>query len=186
MAIPAPKAAILLADGFEEIEAITLVDVLRRADVEVTLLGVFGLEVLGAHGVRVFADALLADAGGEAFEAVVLPGGMPGAKHLRDDPVVQAMLGRQLNSGGLLGAICAAPMALGLAGALQGHAATCYPGFEEHLIGAEVREQPVVEDRQVITSRGPGTAIAFALALARRLRGEGVAATVAKQLLVAA
>ncbi len=185
MTNPAPRAAILLADGFEEIEAITLVDVLRRADIDVTLLGVFGLEATGAHGVRVGADAQLADIGDLAFDAVVLPGGMPGAKHLRDHSGVQALLARQSQAGGLLAAICAAPMALGRAGALQGHAATCYPGFEDQLIGATVLAQAVVEDRQVVTSRGPGTAIAFALALVRRLRGEGVAASVAAQLLVA-
>jgi len=159
--------AVLLADGFEEIEAITIVDVLRRAGLMVRTLGVGSLQLQGAHGITVRADELLVR---EAdYDAVVLPGGLPGAATLRDDPGVLVMVRRHFDEGRTVAAICAAPMALGAAGVLEGRRATCYPGFEEFLVGAVCRTERVVADGPILTSRGPGTAMDFSLALVGRL-----------------
>lgn len=165
------RAAVLLAEGFEELEAVTLIDVLRRAGVEVVGLGVTGTTVRGSHGISMLAERALASGAQEAWDLVVLPGGMPGASTLRDDPRVQAFLRAQRARGTALAAICAAPIALGRAGLLAGRRATCFPGFEDQLGGATVSQEVVVEDGNVITSRGPGTALAFALALVARLQG---------------
>ncbi len=178
------RAAVLLAEGFEEIEAITVIDVLRRGDVEVVALGVTGTTVRGNHGIAVQADAALASGARERWDLVVLPGGMPGASTLRDDPRVQAMLRAQRDEGVPLAAICAAPIALGKAGLLHGKRATCFPGFEAQLTGATVVTETVVDDGDVITSRGPGTALPFALALVARLQGREKATKLATQMLV--
>lgn len=164
-------AAVLLADGFEEIEAVTVIDVLRRAGVEVAAVGVTGRQPQGAHGIRVQADTTLDEAAGRTWDAVVLPGGMPGAERLASDARVQALLRAQHERGGIVAAICAAPMALGRAGLLHGRLATCYPGFEGHLEGAVLREDRVVRDANLVTSRGPGTALDFALTLVGILVG---------------
>jgi 4-methyl-5(b-hydroxyethyl)-thiazole monophosphate biosynthesis len=180
------SVCVLLADGFEEIEAITIVDVLRRAEIPVELLGVHGRRARGSHGIVVEADATLAERAEASWAAVVLPGGMPGAATLRDDPGVQALLHRQQAAGGRVAAICAAPIALGAAGLLEGRDATCYPGFEGGLGGARHRTERVVEDGPVITSRGPGTALEFALALVRTLRDPATAERLADGMLVRA
>jgi 4-methyl-5(b-hydroxyethyl)-thiazole monophosphate biosynthesis len=125
------SVAVLLAEGFEEIEAVTIIDVLRRAGIEVTTLGVASQSVTGSHGITIEADALLAQGVDRPWDLVVLPGGMPGAAHLRDDENVQALLRRQGARDGLVAAICAAPMALGQAGLLEGRRATSYPTFED-------------------------------------------------------
>lgn len=178
------KVCLLLADGFEEIEAITTVDVLRRAHIEVHILGVTGLDVCGAHQVRIRADALLRDAEGP-WDAVVLPGGGEGAQTLRDDLDVQAFLRTQSKHDGiLLAAICAAPMALAHAGLLEGKRATCYPGMEAQMGGADICGDSVVIDGRIITSRGPHTATPFALALVERLTNRKVAREVGEQMLV--
>ena len=177
---------ILLADGFEELEAVTIIDVLRRSGVRVTLLGVAGLSVRGAHGIVLQADALLADEHHRAWDMVVLPGGQPGANTLRDNAAVQDLIKRQMERKGRMAAICAAPIALAKAGALNGKQATCYPGFEPELAHAVLQSQAVVEDGSVTTSRGPGTAIQFALALATQLAGGARADQVAHDMLVAA
>jgi len=181
----APRVCILLADGLEDIEAITLIDVLRRAGVDVTTLGVTGAEVTSAHNVTIKADALLSDAGGE-WDLVVLPGGIPGAEHLRDSEAVQSLVKSQVASGRKVAAICAAPIALAAAGVLEGRRATCYPGFDGQLAGANYCEDTVVVDGPVITSRGPGTALAFALNLVAELCGETTAAELSEGMLVGA
>lgn len=181
----ASRVCILLADGLEEIEAITLIDVLRRAELDVTTLGVTGAEVTGAHGVTFKADALLRDADGAHWDLVVLPGGMPGAEHLRDSEAVRALVADQVAAGRPVAAICAAPIALAAAGVLEGRAATCYPGFGDQLAGAKYCEDSVVVDGPVITSRGPGTSLPFALRLVAELCGEQTAAKLADGLLVA-
>jgi len=178
------RVCVLLADGFEEIEAVTIVDVLRRAEVEVVTLGVAGREVTGSHGISLVADRPLADGMDAAWDMVVLPGGLPGATTLRDDPGVQALVRRQHENGGRLAAICAAPIALGKAGVLEGRAATSYPGFEGELTGADCRADRVVRDGTVITSRGPGTALEFSLELVRELRDAQVAEGLAGAMLV--
>ncbi len=178
-----PRCCILFAEGFEEIEAITVVDVLRRADVETQMLGLTSMEIAGSHGISVSMDRLLVDAADETWDLVVLPGGMPGAVTLRDDPTVQALVKRQHAAAGKLAAICAAPIALGAAGVLDGRQATSYPGFGDQLTGAELSDQRVVVDRGVTTSRGAGTALEFALELVRQLVGEEAASSLGEAML---
>lgn len=178
------KACILLADGFEEIEATTVIDVLRRADVEVTLLGVGQTRVTGAHGIVYQADASLHDRSQQTWDMVILPGGMPGASTLRDTHTVIDLIQRQASQGRKLAAICAAPIALGKAGVLKGKYATCYPGFEDGLTGVKLSLERVVKDGNIITSRGPGTAMEFALALVRELTDERTETRLRDQMLV--
>lgn len=176
-----------LAPGFEEIEAVTIVDVLRRGGVRVVTASLGEQDVAGAHEVVVRADRTL-DAvakAGEKFDAVVLPGGMPGAANLRDDQRVLALLKDVVARGGTAAAICAAPIALEAAGLLKGRRATAYPSFRDELASAAARlDARVVEDGPVVTSAGPGTAIDFALALVARLAGADKAADVRKGMLV--
>jgi 4-methyl-5(b-hydroxyethyl)-thiazole monophosphate biosynthesis len=180
-----PRACVLLAAGFEEIEAVTIIDVLRRAEVEVITLSIEGgLAVRGSHGITVEADRKLADAQGESWDAVLLPGGIPGATNLRDSRAVQDLIKKQHGREGRIGAICAAPIALGAAGVLAGRKATSYPGFEKELRGATCVSDRVVRDGNITTSRGPGTALDFALAVAAELRGAAVADTLRRGMLV--
>ncbi|MBM4280935.1 MAG: DJ-1/PfpI family protein [Deltaproteobacteria bacterium] len=188
------SACVLLADGFEEIEAITVVDVLRRAGVCVSVLGgsTTGAgapprRATGSHGLSVIVDAALVDvvAGGARFDAVVLPGGLPGATNLRDDARVRDFVVGQHAQGAVLAAVCAGPIALARFGLLRGKKATCYPGFEAELTGAVVDTRAaVVVDGDVITSRGVGTSLAFALALVERLVDADAARTLAEKMLV--
>ena len=178
------RVCVLLANGFEEIEAVTIIDVLRRAEIEVTLLGVEAREVEGSHGIRIQTDRRLSEVSNESWDIVALPGGMPGAATLRDDPQVQALLRSQHEKGGRLAAICAAPIALARAGVLAGRKATSYPGFEDQLTGASIVAGTVVRDGTITTSRGPGTAMEFALRLVADLRGADVASTLADRMLV--
>src|ERR1041385_3390822 len=131
------RAAVILADGFEETEAVAVIDVLRRAEIKVEVLGVEAKKVTGSHHIAIEADALLSDRKGETYDLVVLPGGMPGAATLRDHWGVQKMVQAHASSGALVGAICAAPIALAKAGVLAGKRATCFPGFENQLAGAK-------------------------------------------------
>jgi 4-methyl-5(b-hydroxyethyl)-thiazole monophosphate biosynthesis len=182
-----PRVCVLLAEGFEEIEAVTIIDVLRRAEVEVVTLSVQGaLDVKGSHGISVRADRMLREAARESWDMVVLPGGIPGSNHLRDSPEVQDLLKRQHRAGGRIGAICAAPIALGAAGLLEGKRATSYPGFEKELRGATCLAEPVVRDGTIVTSRGVGTALAFALELVAELSSRQVADELEKRMLVSA
>lgn len=160
---------IFLATGFEEIEALTPLDILRRVNVDAQLVSCTdSLTVTGCHGISVKADILFENMTWSAGDALVLPGGMPGAKNLlHHKGVVEAVL-RQHKRGGLLCAICAAPMVLGENGILKGRKATCYPGFETHLTGAHYTACLVEEDENVITGRGPGAAMEFGFAIARR------------------
>lgn len=179
-----PNACVLLADGFEETEAVTLIDVLRRAGVTVVTAGVSAARVTGSHAIPIIADATLADVEGQLFDALVLPGGMPGAARLRDDPAVRVLVASQHRADRWVAAICAAPIVLGAAGVLHGRRATCYPGFESQLEGAIHVEQTVVVDGRVMTSRGVGTALDMALALVRELVGEEMSAQLRHVMLV--
>ena len=167
------RAAVLLADGFEEIEAVTPVDVLRRAGVEVVLVGISGLSVKGSRGVVYAADEFIADLGGE-FGLVALPGGMPGAKNLGESAEARSLAEKTAAAGGLVAAICAAPaMALAPWGLLDGKRATCYPGFEKHFSSRTAfSPERVVVDGNIVTSRGPGTALEFSLRLVELASGE--------------
>lgn len=156
---------LLLAEGFEEIEALTPLDILRRADVEIRSVGITGKTVRGAHGIAVEADITPAEAT-EKMDMLILPGGMPGTDNLDASADVSILLDRAVSSGAYVAAICAAPKILGQRGLLSGKHAVCYPGYEELLLGASVGREPVVTDGKFITARGAGVANEFALALA--------------------
>ena len=183
------SACVLVVDGFEEIEAVTVVDVLRRAGVQVSVLGVDHRTVTGSHGLTLKVDASLGDVIDldTTFNLVVLPGGMPGASSLRDSERAKGFVVAQRARGADIAAICAGPIALAAYGVLDGRRATCFPGHEAALEkgGAVVVGDDVVEDGDVVTSRGVGTALAFALALVRRLVDEGTANDLADKMFVA-
>ena len=158
---------LFLADGFEEIEALTPVDLLRRAGVEVVTVGVSGKTVTGSHGIAVSADvgaeeALAMLAAGTIPEMIVLPGGMPGAATLDASPLVDTFIDAAEKANAYIAAICAAPMILGKRGILKGKNATCFPGFEEYLTGATVGGK-VIRDGKIITAAGMGVAQEFGL-----------------------
>lgn len=180
------RVLVPLAPGFEELEAVAVIDVLRRAGVDVVVAALGGPgPVTGSHGIAIAAETNLADLRGEEFSMVVLPGGMPGAAHLRDHPELQALLARQVESGRYTAAICAAPMALGAKGRLAGKTVTSYPGYAKEFAHARYVEDRVVVDGKVVTSRGPGTALEFALTLVERLVGADVAKKLEAGMLVA-
>ncbi len=165
------RVLVPLAEGFEELEAVTIIDILRRAGVEVVVASLAGSPVTGAHDIQVAADAPLAALVAQDFDMIALPGGMPGAEHLKNDPRIAALVCRLHAAGRPVAAICAAPMVLAAAGVLQGRRATSYPGFLADAAASTVVGDAVVVDRGVITSRGPGTALDFALALVEELEG---------------
>lgn len=161
---------LLLADGFEEIEALATVDILRRCSIDVKTASIkTGLEVLGAHNISVKADVLLNDVLSEDFDAVILPGGMPGTNNLQDSSSVNKLFMDAYEKGKLVAAICAAPKVFGAKGILNGRKATCFPGFEDELSGAELVKEKVAVDGNVITSKGAGTAHDFAFEIAKWL-----------------
>ena len=165
------KVLVPLADGFEEIEAITIIDVLRRGGVEVTTASLNqGEEVHGANGVTILANTLLKYVSSDEFDMIVLPGGIPGAENLRDSDKVQELI-KEFKKDKLVGAICAAPIALYSAGVLKGEEFTCYPGYEQVIKDASFKEEKVVESENILTSRGPGTAICFSLEIVKKLVG---------------
>ncbi len=166
---------LFLANGFEEIEALAPLDLLRRAGLEVTTVGIGGDMIKGSHGITVAADipdGLFADA---APDMVILPGGMPGSKNLDESRTVDAALKAAARRGALIAAICAAPMVLGHRGLLEGRRATCFPGFEQELTGAVVSPERVVRDGNIITAAGMGVALEFGLALVEALKGRDAA-----------
>lgn len=168
------KVYVFLADGFEEIEGLTVVDVLRRGKVEVETVSISGrTQVMGSHRIPVTADRLFEDCDFGDGTVFVLPGGMPGTLRLGEHEGLGKLLTEAKAQGKKLAAICAAPSVLGRLGLLRGETATCHPGFEEQLEGATVTENTVEVSGQVTTSRGMGTAIPFALSLLGQLRGDG-------------
>jgi 4-methyl-5(b-hydroxyethyl)-thiazole monophosphate biosynthesis len=179
------KALVFLASGFEEIETVTIVDVLRRAGVDVTVAGLAPNVIEGKHGMRIVPDKSIDDVSVEDFDAFVVPGGNPGYKNLRNDPRVIDIIKKAFNSNKLVAAICAAPAVLSDAGVLEGKACTIYPGMDEELEagGGKPKEDIVVVDGNIITSRGPATALPFALKLAEKLAGKQVAEVVSKKTL---
>lgn len=172
---------IFLANGFEEIEALTAADVLRRGGIDVKTVGVGGTEITGAHGITVKADISEKDISlSDEFSGVILPGGMPGAENLYNSPTVKSALEFASNKKNLTAAICAAPFILGKLGLLKGKRATCYPGFENCLFEAEVRKEAVVRDGNIITANGPAAALGFALEILKYFKGENTAVEVAR------
>jgi 4-methyl-5(b-hydroxyethyl)-thiazole monophosphate biosynthesis len=160
------KIAIHLAEGFEEVEAVSIIDLLRRADLEVLMVSMSGkAEVKGAHSITVKANILFEDVNYSDIYMIVLPGGMPGASNLDAHQGLKNQIKQFNEQGKPLAAICAAPMVYGNLGILKGKQAVCFPGFEKYLNGAEVLTVPVMESGNIITGRGVGTALEFALKL---------------------
>lgn len=167
---------VFLAEGFEEIEALTPVDVLRRGGIEVKTVGIGSKTVLGAHNIPVVCDYEETEAVlGSDLEGVVLPGGMPGTLNLEKSAVVNKFIDYAVENSLLVSAICAAPSILGHKGLLNGKSATCYPGFEKELIGADVKAVSVVKVANFITARGAGVANDFAFELLKYFKGEETA-----------
>ncbi len=163
---------IFAAPGFEEMEAIVPLDVLRRAELDVQLVGVGGKQITGSHGITVVCDIDIEEATPQGLEMVVLPGGMPGTLNLEKSPLVQAYIDYAAQNDKWLAAICAAPSILGHKGLLEGLPATCYPGYDSQLAGASYTGSPLEIVGKMITSKGAGTAMPFALALVEVLLGQ--------------
>lgn len=177
------KTAILFAEGYEEVEALTVVDLLRRAKIGCDIVAVKEVdEVTGSHGISVRADRRFSQLTPEEYDGLILPGGLRGVNNLAADERVIDMLRRFHEAGKLTAAICAGPTVLARAGLLEGRKACCYPGMEDQLTGAVASTEAVVEDGSIITSRGLGTAIPFALALVVYFCGERQAQTLAKSI----
>ncbi|MFT7619115.1 MAG: 4-methyl-5(b-hydroxyethyl)-thiazole monophosphate biosynthesis [Planctomycetota bacterium] len=166
------RVVVPLAPGFEEIEAVTIIDVLRRAELDVVVAGLAPGLVYGAHGLGVETDTTIDNLGDAKVDMVALPGGLPGADHLLADDGVQALIAKVRDEDGWLCAICAAPMALGPSGVTKDRCVTSYPGFGDRFDYKQYLENRVVIDGKVITSRGPGTSLEFALELVRALCGD--------------
>ena len=166
------KVLVLLAQGCEEIEAVTIIDILRRAGIEVTSAGLDNLPVKASHGVVLVPDTTLDTAQHQSFDMIVLPGGLPGTDNLKADTRVIALLQKMAQQGKYVAAICAAPSVLAAAGLLDGRKATCYPTCLDRFPQVNLQPDAVVEEGNLITSRSPGTAMDFALALVERLSGE--------------
>lgn len=160
------KVAVFLATGFEEIEAISIIDVLRRGGVDLNIVSVSGMEyVEGAHGITVKSDSLFFSIDFSDYDLFVLPGGMPGTTNLAKHEGLCELLKNIFEQGKKIGAICAAPSVLGQLGLIEGKLATCYPGFEDELVGANVVNRDIVRDGNLITGRGAGVAMEFGLEL---------------------
>ena len=164
------KVAVILADGFEEIEALTVVDVLRRANITCHMVG-FEAQVTGSHAIQVQADRVF-DGDLSDYDMIVLPGGMPGSANLRDHELLIAELQKCEQVGKKVAAICAAPIVLNRAGLLKDKVFTCYDGVQEQIADGHYRKETVVVDGQLTTSRGPATALAFAYNLVEQLGGD--------------
>ncbi|MCW4033903.1 MAG: DJ-1/PfpI family protein [Candidatus Bathyarchaeota archaeon] len=179
------KVLVFLATGFEEIETVTVVDVLRRANIDVTVASLTSNVVEGAHAMNVVADKKIDEVDVNDFDAIFVPGGNPGYKNLRNDPRVIEMIKQAYNANKLIAAICAAPAVLSDAGILKGKNSTIYPGMDNELVagGATPKQDNIVIDGNIVTSRGPATALPFAVKLAEILVGKQVADSVSKKTL---
>ncbi len=190
MANSSKTICVFLAEGFEEIEAITVVDVLRRAQLPVLTVAVSTgateasnpPAIAGAHGIPIIADTIIEQLDATSVEALVLPGGMPGTKNLEACAPLRDLLVELASEGKPIAAICAAPMVLGHLGIVDGRRATIYPGMEAELVGATPVAEPVVVDGNITTSRGPATALSFALALVERFCGSDAAQAIASSM----
>ena len=179
------KVFIFLADGFEEIEAIAPIDILRRAELDVVTVSISDNKtVTGAHGIKVEADQLFTETTFGENDYYVLPGGYDGMLNLSAHQGVNELLTKQHNAGKKLAAICASPSVLGKLGILEGKEAICYPGFEGNLTGATISKNSVVEDGNVITGKGPGVAVQFALKIVESLKGKETASQVSDSLML--
>lgn len=178
------KILVFLAEGFEEVEALTVVDYTRRMGIEADMVSVEGnKEVAGAHGIKVLADLAMDDVALENYEGLVIPGGLPGAANLRDNARVVDLVKDMNERGKLLAAICAGPIVLARAGIIENKKITSYPGFEKDLQSGQYENSPAVLDGNMITARGPYYAVDFALEIVRYLLGEEKAEELKKNIL---
>ena len=168
------KVVLFLANGFEEIEALTVVDVLRRAEIECDMCSLAGEQVVGAHNIKVVADITIENIKEDEYSALVLPGGMPGSTNLKECDKVISLVKKFNEDSKIVAAICAAPIVLGEAKVIEKRKITSYPGFEEELAEGIYCEDLVVEDDNMVTSRGPATAIYFALKLVEKIAGKDI------------
>jgi protein deglycase len=178
------NALIILAEGFEEIEAITPIDLLRRAHISVSVLGLNSTLVTGSHGIAISTEGILTPST-SLCDALILPGG-PGHKHLLTSGLVLDYIKRMFTANNLCAAICAAPVVFAKAGILSGKKATCFPGMENQLAGALYTNLPVVSDGNVITSKGAGTAVPFSLEVISYLAGKESAQSISKSIVYTA
>ena len=178
------KIIVLVAEGTEEIEALTVVDLARRAGIEVEVVSIYDEPVVkGSHNIALVADKVISEADWDNAKMIVIPGGMPGTLNIKACDTAMKQINHFNEQGKMLAAICAAPSILGEAGLLNGKKAVCYPGFEDKLMGAEVVYETVVADGNIITSRGLGTAIDFAAMIINRILGDNIAKDVLKQII---
>lgn len=179
------KVYLFLADGFEEIEALTVVDILRRGGVEIKTVSIMESKTVeGAHGIKVEADLMFNKKDYADADMLVLPGGGPGTQRLKEHKDLNGLIIKAEADGKYLAAICAAPSVFGLAGILDGLNAVCYPGFELQLIGATIGKDNVVKDGKVITSKSAGTAMEFSLTLLESLEGKDIMNKVKESILL--
>ena len=179
------KTAIFLATGFEEIEALTVVDLLRRVHVEIDMVSITGEKrAIGSHGIVVETDKIINQLNFSEYDMLILPGGMPGTLNLEACEVLMTQVDAFYRQEKLLAAICAAPSILGHKGMLNGKTACCYPGFEKDLTGAVVSYEPVCADGNIITSRGMGCAVEFDLKIVETILGEEISRELADAIIV--
>lgn len=179
------KITVHLAEGFEEIEAISIIDVLRRAEFNVTIVSVTdNLVVTGSHGIKVFADKLFNKVDYEKMDMIILPGGMPGAANLNEHLGLREQILNFNESKKLLAAICAAPLVFGNLGILKNKEATCFPGYENQLHGAIATGENIEVSENIITGKGAGVAIGFALKIVEILKGKKFADELSKKMIV--
>jgi len=179
------KIAVHLAEGFEEIEAISIIDVLRRAGLEVIVVSVVNdLKVTGSHRIQVVADQLFDDVNYDLVDMIVLPGGMPGTTNLNNNTGFKKQIEDFNKKGKFLGAICAAPLVFGELGILKGKKVTCYPGFEDYLHGAEITGASTEIDGNIITGKSAGVAIQFAINIVEMLLGPEPAKQLVEKIII--
>jgi protein deglycase len=176
--------AVHLADGFEEIEAVSIIDVLRRAELNIIVVSITGnIEVKGSHGIKIIADQLFNEVNYESIDMIILPGGMPGSANLNEHLGLREQILNFNENNKLLGAICAAPLVFGNLGILKNKKATCYPGFENQLHGAIVTNENIEVAGNIITGKGAGVAINFALKIAEIFNGKITAEKLAEKMI---
>lgn len=178
-----PQAMIVLADGFEELEAIAIIDILRRAKFKVFVTGLDSFEVTSCRGVTIVADSILADEVDHDFDIIILPGGEPGSTHLQNSELLATVLQKQHQEKKWIGAICSAPRILASLGLLDGVRATSFPNSEAFMSGCIYEDKPVVIDQHFITARRPGPAMRFALAIVEKLVGRETSSDIKKAML---